>query len=136
MKTKHILLFALATIVTFSACKKEDIEEVLAAVFDSAQFVQNNCSDLSTLSSPNGGVLPTTIRFENETGETIRISWVNFTGGLTVYKENLETGNGHTQSTFLQHPWYVETSGSECITIVTALRAGVTDTVRFVKQEQ
>ena len=109
---------------------------MLAAIYDSAQFVRNDCADLSTLSSPSGGVLPTNIHFKNETGESIRINWVNFTGGLTVYKDNLQTGSGHTQQTFLQHPWYIETTGSECITIITALRAGVTDTVTFVKQEQ
>ena len=65
--------------------------------------------------------------------QTLKIYWVNQSGGLTVYNEALGPNEAHLQQTFLQHPWYITKANEECITIVTALRAATTDTVRFRK---
>ncbi len=137
MKTNSFLLAALAATLSFSSCNlfdkdDEETNDTILLTFENGQFLANDCSELGTLNSPTG-TQATAIYFENETGESLKIYWVNFTGGLTQYNGNLNTGNAFLQQTFLEHPWYITTSDETCVKIVTALRPGVTDTVRFTK---
>lgn len=133
MKKNTFLLAGLAAVLAFSSCKeKEDEDKSINAAYPNGQFVENTCSELSGLASPNG--TPSThIYFKNETDEALKIYWVNQSGGLTAYNEDLQPDEAHLQQTFLQHPWYITTASEECVTIVTALRAAQTDTVRFTK---
>jgi len=114
-----------------SSCEEE--EEGIVANFTTGQFVQNNCSYADSLSSPNGGVQPTSIKFVNQTSSELKIYWINFTGGLTFYHDLLPNETV-TQGTFLQHPWYITTEDEECVTILTALRPVVTDVVTFTNE--
>lgn len=131
MKSKALVLIGLASVLAISSCKKEE-EENIRAVYSNGQFVENSCSELTGLASPTG-TQSTHVYFKNETDETLKIYWVNLSGGLTLYQEDLGPDEAHLQQTFLQHPWYITTANEECITIVTALRPAVTDTVRFKK---
>ncbi len=136
MKSKFLPLALFFGLATFSSCnlfdKDTDEDETIIVSFENGQFMANDCSELGNLNSPTG-TLATNIYFENETGESLKIYWVNFTGELTLYKGNLTSGSSHRQQTYLEHPWYVTTSDEACVKIVTAVRPGVTDTVRFSK---
>lgn len=138
MKSNILLLSALLTALTLSSCNlfqdanDDDHDEPILVSYENGQFLVNDCSELGGLSSPTN-TLATNIRFENETGEVIKIYWVNFTGELTPYNNGLSSGSAFLQQTFLEHPWYITTNDETCIKIVTALRPGVTDTVRFSK---
>jgi hypothetical protein len=130
MNKQFLLLTAITLFgaMTMNSCKEE--EKGLYADFNPAQFKQNTCAEADSLSSPNG-TQPTSILFKNESSETLNIYWVNFSGGLTLYHENLTPGQSKTQGTFLQHPWYITTADDACFTVLTALRPVVTDTVVF-----
>lgn len=130
MKKPLYLLFSVVLFNAFSlsSCKEE--EEGIIAEFQSGQFLQNTCAGADGLSSPNG-TQATNIHFKNETTKSLKIYWVNFTGDLTLYHADVAPGTGKTQPTFLQHPWYITTADEECVTVLTALRPVVTDTVVF-----
>lgn len=127
--TLALLSVTLFVASAFNSCSKdEDEEDGLFVEFQTGQFVQNSCAEADSLSSPNG-TQPTSIYFKNESSETVKIYWINFSGGLTLYHDNVAPGQAKTQGTFLDHPWYIATEDEECITVVTALRPAVTDTV-------
>lgn len=131
MKSKALILIGLASVMAFSSCKKDE-EKSIHAVYSNGHFVENSCSELVGMKSPTG--TPSThVYFKNETDETLKIYWVNLSGGLTLYQESMGPNEAHLQQTFLQHPWYITTASEECVTIVTALRPATTDTVRFRK---
>ena len=50
--------------------------------------------------------IPTTIRFENQSGKKIKIYWLDYSGNRKLYKI-LENNQVHSQPTFLTHPWLV-----------------------------
>lgn len=131
MKKGFFSLLSVSLIIAFafSSCKKEE-ENGVHAVFQSGQFVQNTCDEADELNSPNG-TQATSIFFKNESSVALKIYWVNFSGGLTIYHDNVVPGQSKLQHTFLQHPWYITTADEECITVLTALRPAVTDTVVF-----
>jgi hypothetical protein len=134
MKTQALFLI-LAIGLGLSACKKDDdtspLQNEIIAVFDAAQFAQNPCQDATIMKSASGPA--TTVYFKNETDVALRIYWINQLGTLTLYENNLKAGEGRKQPTYLTHPWYIVTADTteQCITIVTALRPAVTDTVYF-----
>ncbi|QJB25190.1 VHL beta domain-containing protein [Limnospira fusiformis] len=129
------LFFAFSIVlVSFQTNSEENHEATqkqIVAVFNAEHFVQNSCADISTMQSFKGDA--TTIYFQNETGKNLRIYWINYSGDRVVYQDSLEPGKGRMQHTFLTHPWYIVTADEkeECITIVTALRPAVRDTVYF-----
>ncbi len=134
MKPQALFLL-LALGLSLSACKKDDTDnpqqKEIIAVFNAAQFVQNPCGDAANMKSSSGAA--TTVYFKNETDAALRIYWINQLGALTLYENNLKAGEGRKQPTYLTHPWYIATADTaeQCITIVTALRPAVTDTVYF-----
>jgi len=92
--------------------------------------MENTCAEADDLISPNG-IPATSIHFKNETSKTLKIYWINTSGGLTLYHEDIVPEEGKTQATYLEHPWYITTADEECVTVLTALRPSVTDTVIF-----
>lgn len=132
MKAKHLFVAALAAITALSACKKEEAEEVFTALFGNGALTQYDCSQLGTLTSPNG--TPSTyLFFENESGETVKIYWKNYSGGLTLYS-TLDDGETHLQQTFVSHVWYLTDENENCLTVLAAAQPATTDTVTFVTQ--
>jgi len=134
MKTQALYLL-LAFGLSLSACKKDDEtgpqQNEIIAVFDAAQFAQNPCQDAAIMKSASGPA--TTVYFKNETDVALHIYWINQLGTLTLYENSLKAGDGRRQPTYLTHPWYIVTADTteQCTTLVTALRAAVTDTVYF-----
>lgn len=132
MKARILSVVALATITAFSACKKEDVEKVFAVLFGNGAITLYDCSELGTLTSPNG--TPSTyLFFDNQSGETVKIYWRNYSGGLTLYG-TLDDGEDKLQQTYVSHVWYVTDESENCLTVFAAAQAATTDTVTFVKQ--
>ena len=50
--------------------------------------------------------IPTEVRFENQTGQTIKIYWLDYSGNRKLYKI-LPDKQAHIQATFVTHPWLI-----------------------------
>lgn len=50
--------------------------------------------------------LPTEVTFDNRSGQTVRIYWLDYSGNRKLYR-TLENGQKHTQKTFVTHPWLI-----------------------------
>jgi von Hippel-Lindau disease tumor supressor len=50
--------------------------------------------------------IPTSIRFENKSGKTIKIFWLDYSGNRKLYKV-LEKDQAHNQQTYVTHPWLI-----------------------------
>lgn len=50
--------------------------------------------------------IPTTIRFENQTGKTAKIYWLDYSGNRKLYKV-LAVGQAFDQKTYVTHPWLI-----------------------------
>lgn len=50
--------------------------------------------------------LPTEMNFKNESGQTVRIYWLDYSGNRKLYR-TLENGQKHAQKTFVTHPWLI-----------------------------
>jgi len=62
---------------------------------------------------------PSVITFENRAGQTLRVSWFDFTGALKHYGDVAPGGHG-IQPTYLGHVWQVAALTGQCVQIVTA----------------
>jgi len=71
------------------------------------------CPQESTLRSINGNV-STELTFINQTGQPIRIYWLNYQGMRQFYAELLP-GQQHEQQTFVTHPWVVTNNSEDCL---------------------
>jgi hypothetical protein len=59
------------------------------------------------------GDQPSQITFDNESGRTAQIWWLDYNGNY-VYYNTLEDGTSYLQETWITHPWVMtDTSGSE-----------------------
>ncbi|MCF8258733.1 MAG: hypothetical protein K9J06_14350 [Flavobacteriales bacterium] len=129
-RSAHLTAVLLVCATAFTSCNKDEDGNGTHAVFTEGRFVENDCAEADSLHSLTG-TLPTSIFFKNESSQTLKIYWVNFTGGRTLYHDEVTPGESELQGTFLEHPWYIANADEECITVVTALRPTVTDTVIF-----
>lgn len=50
--------------------------------------------------------IPTSIRFENKSGKTVKIYWLDYSGNRKLYKV-LEKDQVHDQQTYVTHPWLI-----------------------------
>jgi len=50
--------------------------------------------------------IPTEVTFENKSGQTIRVYWLDYSGNRKLYR-TLENGQKHAQKTFVTHPWLI-----------------------------
>lgn len=132
MKAKYLFVTAMAAIVTFSACKKEEVEKVFTTLFGNGEVTIYDCSELNGLTSPNG-TASTYLFFENQSGQTIKIYWKNYSSGLTLY-HTLDDGEDVLQQTYVSHIWYITDASENCLTVLSAVQPATTDTVTFVKQ--
>jgi hypothetical protein len=131
MKIKSLVLFAVVAAMVATSCKKvEEVSDELIASFNPAQFEQNDCSMVDSLTSLNF-VPSTQIYFSNESNQSLKIYWIQGNGNILLYKDDLKPGEGHNQQTFLTHPWYITTTDEECVTILTALNPAAKDTVHI-----
>ena len=73
----------------------------------------------------------TNVYFSNESNKAIKIYWIQGSGNIVIYNDDVKPGEGHNQQTFLTHPWYITTTDEKCVTIVTALRPSQNDTVHI-----
>lgn len=131
MKIQSLVLLAAAGMMFATSCKKtDDISEELIAVFDPTQFEQDDCSMADSLTSL--AFQPSTnVYFSNESNKAIKIYWIQGSGNIVIYNDDVKPGEGHNQQTYLTHPWYITTTDEECVTIVTALRPSQNDTVHI-----
>lgn len=131
MKIKTLTLIAFAGVLFATSCKKaEEESDELVAMFDPAQFEQNDCNMVDSLSSST--FVPSThIYFSNESNKSLNIYWIQGGGNIIQYVDDLKPGEGHNQQTYLTHPWYITTTDEECVSILTALNASANDTVRI-----
>lgn len=56
------------------------------------------------------GTSEATITFVNKSGQPVKVSWIDFNGGLQLYK-TLKNGESYVQDTYLDHPWLVTDAG-------------------------
>lgn len=64
-----------------------------------------SCSAKGTLFSGSGPA--TWMVFENQTGEGVRVEWLDFAGNPVLYAANLPNGTAYSQGTYITHPWMV-----------------------------
>ncbi|MBI1288115.1 MAG: hypothetical protein GC178_11135 [Flavobacteriales bacterium] len=129
MKAKYLFV---AAITTFSACKKDEVEKVFTTLFGNGALTVSDCAELSSLTSPTG-TASTYLFFDNQSGETVKIYWKNYSSGLTLYS-TLDDGETHLQQTYVSHVWYITDASENCLTVLAAAQPATTDTVTFVKQ--
>lgn len=132
MKFHRILVVALALAAAASSCKKDDDEPaVFSANHRAGAFLQMSCDTIGSIQSQMG-TQSTYIYFNNKSSRTLKIVWVNFSGGMTVYEDNLTPNSGMLQQTYLGHPWKITDAQDNCLLVLMAMEGGVTDTVTFV----
>ena len=56
--------------------------------------------------SVNMGDLKTSIKFENQSGKTVKLFWIDFEGNRKLYA-TIEAEKMVTQATFLGHAWLI-----------------------------
>gem|GEM_PF-4495318 len=131
MKLNRFLVPAMALAVFISSCKEEEDADVFDSEYAMGAFYEFDCDTIGSIASQLG--TPSTyIYFDNKSGRTLKVVWVNFSGGMTAYDEDLRPGEGLLQQTYLGHPWKITDAQDECLTVLMAAEAGVTDTVTFV----
>ena len=131
---KKTALFAVIAGLTLSiaSCKKDENQPaVFTAQYAIGDFYQFSCDTIGSIQSQLG-TPSTNVYFNNKSSKTLKIVWVNFSGGMTVYEESLMPNTGRFQPTYLGHPWKITDAQDNCLTVLMAAEAGVTDTVTFV----
>jgi uncharacterized protein (TIGR03437 family) len=83
-------------------------------------LLPQDCSNQPSLRSLEGKI-PTTIEFINESAQTRRIYWLNYSGQLVLYNI-LSPGQRYVQGTFVTHPWVVTDATDQCLGIYLPLR--------------
>ena len=58
--------------------------------------------------------MATTIVFQNNRGEGVRIYWLNYQGRREPF-QGLSLGRQHAQETYDSHPWIVTEENGRCI---------------------
>ena len=68
---------------------------------------------------------PAVVWFTNNRPSSIRLYWIDYSGNRKLYT-TINSGQTHTQQTFLTHPWVVTDSDGKCICLVMprAFRSG------------
>jgi hypothetical protein len=131
MRLHRFLVPAMALAALVTSCKEEEDPAVFDSEYAVGDFYEFGCDTIGSIQSQLG--TPSTyIYFNNESSRTLKVIWVNFTGGMTPYDEDLKPGEGFLQQTYLGHPWKVTDANDECLTVLMAAEEGVTDTVTFV----
>lgn len=134
MKLNSLYILALTMFVLGQSCKKEDDSDnepkIIVASFDNSQFKENTCAEKDSLRSFTGA--GTDIFITNKTNEILKVYWINFTGELVSYDDELLPGDTYTVNTFLTHPWYISKADETCITIVTCLLPNTDSKVSLV----
>ncbi|HEV2951381.1 MAG TPA: hypothetical protein VGZ51_04705, partial [Actinomycetota bacterium] len=60
------------------------------------------------------GVTPSSITFTNQSGETVRVLWLDYDGEEVLYT-TLANGASYAQPTWLSHPWVLRTADGDCV---------------------
>ncbi|MEO6444880.1 MAG: LamG-like jellyroll fold domain-containing protein, partial [Gemmatimonadaceae bacterium] len=63
------------------------------------------CSAEGTIRSGSGPA--TTVVFENQSGEPVKVEWLDFNGNRVLYNASLASGARYVQGTYITHPWIV-----------------------------
>ncbi|MBA3330324.1 MAG: hypothetical protein H0T39_05530 [Actinobacteria bacterium] len=70
-----------------------------------------------------------TIEFVNDSGTTVRVLWLNFSGNRQLYR-TLAPGERYVQQTFITHPWVVLDSAGNCLGYVLSDQPSKTYVIR------
>jgi hypothetical protein len=70
------------------------------------------------------------ITFVNQTGETLSVYWLNYSGQRVFYK-TLLAGKRYTQQTYLTHPWLVLDPNGKCVASLTTRVRRLTYVIRL-----
>jgi hypothetical protein len=57
---------------------------------------------------------PTSIAFDNNTGDVIRVYWIDYEGVRKFYSE-VVSGQSYVQRTYVTHPWVVTNRNYDCL---------------------
>jgi hypothetical protein len=60
------------------------------------------------------GDTPASITFDNQSGETVAIYWLDYTGARVLYN-TLTSGQSYPQGTWITHPWVAIDSDQNCL---------------------
>jgi len=74
------------------------------------QTISKRVADLSCSaegSIGSGAGAATSVVFENQSGEAVRVEWLDFAGKRVLYHPSLPNAAAHVQGTYLTHPWII-----------------------------
>jgi len=74
-----------------------------------------DCSRESFLASVSA-VTATSVQFINETGQTVLVYWLNYSGARVLYK-TLGPSQSYLQQTYVTHPWVAADTAGTCVAI-------------------
>ena len=60
------------------------------------------------------GTVHAQVNFVNQTGKTVSVYWLNYSGKRVFYKKLL-AGKRYSQPTYLTHPWLVLDPSGKCV---------------------
>ncbi len=89
--------------------------------------VASRCAEEGALVSPASSQ-EATIAFVNQTGEALRIYWLDFAGARKAYGE-LAAGATASQPTFVGHVWLLADQSDRCVRVATTDAPAMTVTV-------
>jgi hypothetical protein len=61
------------------------------------------------------GDTPSEITFDNQSGETVSIYWLDYEGNRVLYNAELGAGTSYTQPTWITHPWVAIAGDESCL---------------------
>ena len=61
------------------------------------------------------GDTPSSITFDNESGVTVAIYWLDYGGSRVLYNSGLVSGTSYAQPTWITHPWVAVDDSNTCL---------------------
>lgn len=79
--------------------------------------VASRCGEEGKIVSP-GSTDNANIKFVNQTGQALRVYWLDFAGGRKSFAD-LAAGESYTQASFVGHAWLVADRADRCVRLAT-----------------
>ncbi len=71
------------------------------------------CSLEGKIRSINGDTV-TSIQFVNNSSSTVKVYWLDYSGGRVLYNGSLQGNTSYVQQTYLTHPWVITNAAGFC----------------------
>ncbi|MFN8671840.1 MAG: hypothetical protein U0457_07095 [Candidatus Sericytochromatia bacterium] len=78
-------------------------------------ITEYSCEAEKTLKSSTGTSI--NLSFINNSGNAVKLYWLDFNGNRMIYNRNMLNTNTHKQQTFVTHPWVVTDANDKCLKI-------------------